>query len=100
MTLELNAILTVLLFDVTKRVIVVTLRCGTEVLFICSEEKLLAVNLDPTEEKLGAADVFIFTRVLLSVTLVVLRDVTDIKPWDKKHVVLQQAKCHSRFVTS
>lgn len=100
MTLELNVISTVLLFDVTKRVIVVTLRCVTVVLFICGDDKLIAVNLDPTEENLGAVDVLIFTRVLLSVTSVVLRDVTDVKPWDKKHVVLQQAKCHSRFVRS
>lgn len=98
---KLGVTTTVRLSDVTKRVIVVALLCVTVVLFIRGDEKLTEVILDPTEEKLGAVEEFIFTiKVLLSVTLAVVRDVTDVEPWDKKHVVLQHKKCHGRSVLS
>lgn len=95
---KLGVTTTVRFSDVTKRVIVVALLCVTVVLFICGDESLTVVILDPIEDKLGAVEEFIFTKVLLSVTLLVVRDVTVVKPWDKKHVVLQQTKCHDRSV--
>ena len=89
---------TLLLTDVTKRVTVVAFLCVTVALFICGDESLTVVILDPTEEKLGAVEEF--TKVLLRVTLVVLRDATDVIPWDKKHGVLQQTQCHGKSVLS
>lgn len=49
---------------------------------------LTEVILDPT---FGATEEFICTKVLLSVTLVLVSDVTVVKPWDKKHAQLQQS---------
>ena len=55
--LKLEGVTTaVLLFDVTKRVTLVALLCVTVVLFICGEETLTVVILDPTEERLGVVE--------------------------------------------
>lgn len=68
---------TVLCFE---RVIVVALLCVLAVLSICGEEKLTEGILDPTLVSFGAVEEFIFTKVLLSVTKVSLRDMTVVKP--------------------
>lgn len=68
---------TVLCFE---RVIVVALLCVLAVLSICGDEKLTEGILDPTLVSFGAVEEFIFTKVLLSVTKVSLRDMTVVKP--------------------
>lgn len=68
---------TVLCFE---RVIVVALLCVLAVLSICGDEKLTEGILDPTLVSFGAVEEFIFTKVLLSVTNVSLRDMTVVKP--------------------
>ena len=72
--------LTVLLSCVTKGVTVKVLPGVTTLLLVWDEENFTVVIRDPT---VGATDEVIFTKVLLSVTLVVLRDVTVDRPWNK-----------------
>ena len=68
---------TVLCFE---RVIVVALLRVLAVLSIWGDEKRTEGILDPTLVSFGAVEEFIFTRVLLSVTRVALRDMTVVKP--------------------
>ena len=68
---------TVLCFE---RVIVVALLCVLAVLSICGDENRTEGILDPTLVSFGAVEEFIFTRVLLSVTRVALRDMAVFKP--------------------
>lgn len=60
----------------------------TLVLRVCDGEDLRVLILDPTVD---ATNEDILTKVLLSVSLMAVCDVTVDKPWDKKHLQLQHS---------